>query len=150
MELIRDRNCVSTAHRLSAKGTTNWAAEILGYPLSDYNTAVKDCRDFISPLTLRWPDGSETVVFDSEIHGYHGELNWSAKYRGQGQPQNFTCPECGNQQFAVTMQFDYCNACQDLLDEEPEIAVQDYFCNIEFAGTCQKCGQQTTVLEMDL
>ncbi len=123
---------------------------MFGYLLGDYNPLCKNDPDFISPLTLRWSDGSELCVFDSDIHGYHGELHWSAKYRGVGVPQAFKCGNCGHERFRVTTQFDYRDACDDLLEDEPELAVQDYFMNIIVFGACTKCGHVNRILDMDL
>lgn len=80
--------CVVTVFNLSHKSMDTAVARVLGYPLSDYNPACKGHGDFISPLILRWPDGSEACGFDSNLHGYHGEMQASAKLRGEGPKKN--------------------------------------------------------------
>jgi len=147
---IDRRDCTVAAFALSQKGTSEGAAGILGFPLGDYNPDCKDDPDFISPLTLRWPDATENVIFDSDIHGYHGEMQSSAKLHGEGTPRAFTCQQCGHGQFNVVVQFDYWDACDDLCEDEPDLPIQDYFCNIMIAGKCVNCGTHNAVLDMDL
>jgi len=111
---------------------------------------VQNDPDFIGPLTLRWSDRSESCVFDRDIHGYHGEMDSSAKLRGSGAPREFVCGKCGHDRFHVTAQFDYWDACDELLDDEPHLPTQDYFCNIIFFGGCAKCRHVSGILDMDL
>ena len=148
--VIDPRNCVVATFTLTRKHTSETAAQILGFPLADYNPACSKEPDFISPLILRWADGGEDVIFDSDIHGYHGEMQASAKFHGQGTARAFTCLKCGHDEFSVAVQFDYWDACDDLWEDEPHIPIQDYFCNIIVAGTCLQCGTRNHVLDMDL
>lgn len=124
---LDERDCLVIAFSLAPKSGGDAACRILGYPLSDYNPNCKDAPDFVGPLLLRWDDDSETCVFDSDIHGYHGELNSSAKIRGSGNAKIYNCIRCGHDRFRVAVQFDYWDACDDLLEDEPELPVQDYF-----------------------
>tara|TARA_R110002111_G_scaffold262414_2_gene338422 strand:+ start:19 stop:531 length:513 start_codon:yes stop_codon:yes gene_type:complete len=147
IEPFTSRAYVSAAFALSAVDNTD--AEVLGYPLSDYNPNCKDDPDFVGPLSLRWSPTASAVVFDSDIHGYHGEMDSSAKIRGEGDPKSLTC-DCGNSRFRVDVQFDYCDACEDLVDEEPDLPAHDYFSNVVFRGTCTACGNTHEILNMDL
>jgi len=149
-EVIDSRDCVVATFTLTQKYTSEAAAQILGFPLGDYNSACKHDPDSISPLILRWADGREDVIFDSDIHGYYGEMQASAKFHGQGAPRAFACLKCGHSEFNVAIQFDYWDACDDLWKDEPDLPIQDYFCNIIIAGTCLKCGARNRVLDMDL
>ena len=149
-DAIDARDCAVAAFALSQKGTSEAVAGIVGFPLGDYNPDCKDDPDFISPLILRWPDTTENVIFDSDIHGYHGEMQSSAKLRGKGTPKEFTCLKCGHERFNVVIQFDYWDACDDLWEDEPDLPIQDYFCNIMIAGHCFNCGNRNAVLDMDL
>jgi len=144
------RDCSVTAFGLGPKAIDDVTAQVLGYPLGDYNPLCKNDPDFIGPLTLRWSDGTESCVFDSDIHGYHGEMDSSAKLRGSGAPRAFACGKCGRDRFRVTAQFDYSDACDDLLDDEPDLLAQDYFCNVIFLGACAECGHINRILDMDL
>ena len=137
----------SAAFALSSDDHTE--AEVLGYPLSDYNPNCKDDPDFVGPLSLRWTPDSSAVVFDSDLHGYHGEMDSSAKIRGKGDTKTFAC-DCGNARFRVDVQFDYCDACEDLIDDEPDLPAHDYFSNVVFRGTCTACGSTHEILNMDL
>lgn len=147
--LIEDRGAESVAFVLShvAGGDTG---EVHGYDLRDYNPDFNGPCEFVSPLAIKWPDIPPVVIFDSDVHGYHGAMNASAKLRGEGHTQAFLCPKCSGKLFAVYIQLDYWDACNDLWDDEPEIRIQDYFCNIMVAGTCVECRHISRVLDMDL
>lgn len=146
---LDQRDCVVTAFSLAPKSGGDAACRVLGYPLADYNPNCKGNPDFVGPLTLRWNDDSESGVFDSDIHGYHGEMDSSAKIRGSGDAKIYKCLECDHDRFRGAVQFDYWDACDDLLEDEPELPVQDYFCNVIFAGTCGNCGCVNRMLDMD-
>src|SRR5262249_10993595 len=112
---LESHDCTATAFSLRPKALGDMNAQIFGYRLGDYNPACKDDPVFIGPLRLRWSDSTESCVFDSDIHGYHGEMDASAKLRGRGAPRAFKCGRCGHDRFRVTVQFDYWGACDDLL-----------------------------------
>jgi hypothetical protein len=147
---LDERDCLVTAFSLAPKSGGDADCRVLGYPLADYNPNCNADPDFVGPLSLRWNDDTETCVFDSDIHGYHGAMDSSAKIRGDGNAKTYKCCKCGNDQFHVTVQFDYWDACDDLLEDQPELPVQDYFCNVIFAGACTKCGNVNHILDMDL
>lgn len=147
---IDERSDYFAAYSLAQAGTKVNKAQVLGYSLADYNPACQGEPDFISPLSIRWPDGQQVLAFDSAVHGYHGELGSSAKLHGEGEPQVFACPNCKRHDFDVTVQFDYLDAVVDLFEEEPKLPAQDYFCNVLFAGKCLHCGSPTIILDMDL
>ncbi|MEN4917727.1 hypothetical protein ABE485_03595 [Achromobacter spanius] len=142
-----DRGEVSVAFRLQGlDGATT--GEILGYDLRDYNEHV-DGYEFVSPLAVKWDGAADgVVVFDSDIHGYHGELDCSAKIRGEGAPQAFACPACQGTRFAVFVQFDY-DGTDELWDEDPA-TVQNFFSNLIVSGRCVSCDTVSRVLDMDL
>ena len=151
IEPFAERGDVAAAYSLSRSVSAETVAEILGFDLSDYNRDYAGPVEFISPLALRWKGTKESdIVFDSDIHGYHGELQASAKLRGDGEPKTFVCPACGNSLFGVSMQFDYSGACEDLRDDEPDLPIQDYFSNIVIRGMCVECGAEAVVLDMDV
>ena len=105
----------------------------------------------MSPLLLTLVDEPQpTPIFDSAIHGYHGELGCSAKFRGSGLPEAFSCPTCSGSLFVVTVQFDYGGGCHDLVEDEPDLPVEDYFQNVLLRGRCVRCGRDSDILDMDL
>ncbi|ABW25882.1 hypothetical protein AM1_0838 [Acaryochloris marina MBIC11017] len=122
----------------------------MGHPLVDYNPNCRDDSSFISPLYLKWFNGPEICVFDSQIHGYHGEMNASAKFRGSGLPKVYLCSDCDHDWFHVLLQLNYWDACDELLEDEPDLPIQDYFCHAVFVGKCLQCGTMHTILDMDL
>ncbi|MCA9103665.1 MAG: hypothetical protein KDA63_21075 [Planctomycetales bacterium] len=149
IEAIQSRDCSVRAFKISR--STHRVAKVLGFPLADYNSACLDNHEFISPLSLGWPDGTTTLIFDSAIHGYHGEMDSSAKLRGVGTPKRFRCGQCGHDGFLVSIQFDYWEACEDLVeDDDDEIAIEDYFCNVIIAGKCENCGTRNPILDMEV
>lgn len=147
---VEARECVVVAFELAPRSGGDPTCRVLGYPLADYSPSCENDPDFVGPLSLRWADGSDTCVFDSDVHGYHGEMDSSAKIRGIGIPTSFKCLKCGTDRFRVSVQFDYWDACDDLLEDEPDLPVQDYFCNVIFTGRCASCGDVNRILDMDL
>src|SRR5437016_5721921 len=93
VELIEDRRCEGVAYQLRSKDG-HAVANVLGFSLSDYNRDYQGL-EFISPLYLSWTNDKKPVlIFDSAIHGYHGEMESAAKLRGNGEPRAFECPDC--------------------------------------------------------
>jgi len=127
------------------------SARVSGYNLQDYNAAYEGNLLFISPITLEWRDSRHrTLVFDSNIHGYHGEMNDSAKLRGSGEPIAFKCLQCAGELFTLQVQFDYYDAVYDLWEDEPEIDIENYFCFFTLMSSCVACEHKTVVTAMDL
>lgn len=143
--MLDDRGPDAVTFRISHG--TDESCNVLGYNLSDYNTGYDGPIEFISPLNLRWPDGQSTCIFDSDIHGYHGEMDSSAKLRGSGDAAAFKCTECGGDFFIVDVQFNYYD---DLFDEFEPPEISDYFHNIIIHGTCTACSHRNPILDMDL
>lgn len=142
-----DRGEVGVAFRLQSLDGAQ-TGEIQGFDLRDYNEHVDD-YEFVSPLAVKWEGAADgVVVFDSDIHGYHGELDCSAKIRGEGAPQVFVCPACKGTRFSLFAQFDY-DGTDELWDEDPQ-TVQNFFSNLIVAGQCASCHTVTRVLDMDL
>ena len=147
--LIEDRGAESIALRLSGEANDE-VGEVLGYDLCDYNPSYDGPSEFISPLAIGWPNSPPTVIFDSDIHGYHGEIDSSAKLRGVGEPKRYKCAQCGGTNFVISVQLDYWDACNDLWEDEPDVAIENYFCNIIVSGECVACRHVSRVLDMDL
>lgn len=127
------------------------AARVLGYNLQDYNAAYEGNLLLISPITLEWRDSlHRTLIFDSNIHGYHGEMDASAKLRGSGEPIAFKCLNCAGELFTPQVQFDYYDAVYDLWEDEPEIDIENYFCFFTLMGSCIACVQKAVITAMDL
>ncbi|MBX3472326.1 MAG: hypothetical protein KF878_36205 [Planctomycetes bacterium] len=126
-------------------------ARVWGFDLGRLRGGVGEGM-FVSPIDLTWGDSSERArVFDSDLHGYHGELGCSAKVRGEGDPEEaFACPGCSGGTFAVRVRLSYWEAVRDLWEDEPGTNVEDYFCNFELLGTCSRCHHLTTICAMDL
>lgn len=65
-------------------------------------------------------------------------------------PKEFICPHCQTNTFNVDVQFDYSDGCCDLLEDEPDEKVEDFFSNIIVQGACTHCGKLSRVIDMDL
>ena len=127
------------------------AARVLGYNLQDYNAAYEGDLLFISPITLEWRDSlHRTLIFDSNMHGYHSEMNGSAKLRGSGEPIAFKCLHCAGKLFTLQVQLDYYDAIYDLWEDEPEIDIENYFCFFTLTGSCVACAQKAVITAMNL
>lgn len=135
----------SVAFKISYQGHAT--CHVLGYDLADYNPEYQGPTEFVSPLTLQWPNGDATCIFDSERHGYHGELDSSAKIRGEGPPQRFKCSKCGADKFSIKVVFDYY---EDLEDDFSKEEIPNYFHNIAVIARCQSCDHLNEALNMDL
>lgn len=130
---------------------TNCIAWVFGYSLRNYNQEFKGELFFISPIILEWKEsGDRTLIFDSDVHGYHGEMGASAKLRGSGEAAIFKCPECENEFFKLHARFEYCEAIYDLWEDEPEIDIENYFSLFSLKGVCTNCNHETLITEMDL
>ncbi len=135
---------------LLSSQTGSGVGQVLGHRLSRYNSEYQG-SEFVSPLFLKWEGESEPIpFFDSDVHGYHGEMDSSAKIRGDGPVEVFLCPACGRSDFSVCIQFDYGGGSHDLFEDEPDLDVQDYFQNIMVEGRCLDCSLASRVLDMDV
>ena len=67
-------------------------------------------------------------------------MNVSAKFRGSGLPKVYLCSDCDHDWFHVLLQLNYWDACDELLEDEPDLPIQDYFCRAVFVGKCLQCG----------
>ena len=124
---------------------------VFGYDLRRLNERRTGDGTFVSPLFLhRARDPERTLILDTDVHGYHGELSSSAKLRGTGAPQLYSCRACSEDRFFVQVTLDYAPAVQDLWDEETDIAIQDYFTGFTLTGTCANCGHPASIVELDL
>lgn len=148
---LEESNPEQDIFRFSLSNGCEKAARVLGYNLQDYNAAYEGNLSFISPITLEWRDSlHRTLIFDSHIHGYHGEMNGSAKLRGTGEPVAFKCLQCGGDFFTLQVQFGYYDAVYDLWEDEPEIDIENYFCFFTLTGSCIACAQKAVITAMDL
>jgi len=124
---------------------------LLGFDLSRLNPDYADETLFVSPLCIQWSgERGATPLLDTEIHGYTGELHDSAKLRGSGSPDTYACAACGGRVFSFEITFHYWDETYDLWDEEPSLAIQDYFNLFSLVAVCTGCQRPHTASEMDL
>lgn len=121
------------------------ALEVHGYSLRslqpDYGGDL-----FVGPLGATCSScGKKTTIFDSDIHGYDGELGQSSYLRGKGKRQRFVCPKCGGTHFSLLVTFGYDGGEKDLLEDDPDIAVQDFFGSFAMLGTCRGCKSKSWI-----
>lgn len=127
----------------------NNKGRFLGYPLKNYNTEYDGPECFLSPLAFECSVcHSATEILDTDRHGYHAEVArrqgdeiGSAKLRGEGPRQSFTCPGCGGELFGVTVGFVfwYPDELAEEFDGEWEELYSVFLCHCKCAG----CGQSS-------
>jgi hypothetical protein len=127
-------------------------AQIVGHPLSKFNRQVADSLVFVGPLGFRCERCKKTTeILDTKLHGYHGELNASATYRGNGRRTAFRCPKCSQNIFAaVSVSFHYGDAAFDLWEDDNEVALSDYFQGFGLHARCASCQTQSAITQLDL
>jgi hypothetical protein len=123
--------------------------QVLGYPIEDYNPKCKGNRMFISPLsTVCVSCGQQTELLNTDIHGYHGEIDASAKYTGSGPQAKHHCANCNCTDFdnlTVILAYDYNSL--DKLDEG--LKAEDYFRDFTLNGTCTQCKRSGLITSLD-
>jgi hypothetical protein len=127
-------------------------AQVIGHPLSRLNRQVPDSLLFVGPLGFRCERCKKTTeILDTKLHGYHGELNASATYRGNGRRTAFRCPKCSQNLFAaVRASFHYGDAAFDLWEDDNEVALSDYFQGFGLHARCANCQAQSAITQLDL
>ena len=134
---------------VSAKNQDFDVARILGYTLSELKPLYEGSA-FMSPISLQWPDDTVVPLFDSQIDGYHGERDAAGKIRGSGEPKAYACPHCDARTFEVVVKFDYAGGCCDLMEDKPDLEIENYFTGISISGKCHDCGRMSNAVAMCL
>ncbi len=123
---------------------------VTGHSLEVLNKNYQGPSLFVSPLTLLWKGAkAPAALLDTAMHGYHGEMRASATLRGSSTPSTYKCPQCGGTWFRFDATFRYWDAALDLWEDEPEIAIEDYFNGFSLSGKCTTCGTDSTISEME-
>lgn len=123
---------------------------LLGYSLKDFKDEYDGPLVMISPLAFQCAAcEQETELLDTDIHGYHadlelreGTIGGSCKIRGTGECRlAFPCPVCNNELFAIVVGFVFWNA--DELAEEFDDRWEDLFNVFLLYATCVSCGNMS-------
>jgi hypothetical protein len=144
-DMLEDRGTDFVTFRLSNDGATD--CRVIGHDLNYDDESHAGPLEYVSPITLQWKCGSQTQIFDSEIHGYSGEMESSAKIHRVGAESPYKCNKCETAEFVVDVQFNYHD---DLFDEFEAHEVSNYFNNIIIRGTCSNCSNACCIVDMDL
>jgi hypothetical protein len=119
------------------------AGRELGYPLARFNKAYSGPLTLISPLAFSCLGcGRRTEIIDTNIHGCHGEVGYSAVYRGDGHRQAYPYAECKGRGFWVTS--------LDRTEADLPMAREDGFRGFQLHGTCRECGKMSWIAGFDL
>ena len=144
-EMLDDRGADFVAFRLTLGDTA--FCSVIGQDLNFDNESYAGPLEYVSPITLEWKCGTRTLILDTEIHGYNGEMESSAKIHCVGTASPYKCNKCGTTEFVVDVQFNYHD---DLLDEFEADEVSNFFYNIIIRGTCTNCSTANCIVDMDL
>jgi hypothetical protein len=120
---------------------------LLGYSLKDYNKDYVGPECFLSPLAFECNECNKvTEILDTNLHGYHSDVArrsgddiGSAKLRGEGPRQSFTCTGCKGSLFSITVAFVFWHT--DELAEEFEECWEDQFSVFLCECRCVSCGR---------
>jgi len=125
----------------------NEQGRVLGYPLGDYKDWPGGANIFISPIGFECAAcGKVTEVIDTDQHGYHAEVGkredgiGSVKYRREGPPTAWTCPQCEGQVFGLTVAFIFWEVVFDLANEDLGWPLQEFFNVFLSFARCTGCG----------
>ena len=114
----------------------NRAVYLLGYFIETggrHNDSI-----FVGPLSLECPKcGLISEFFDTRQHGYDGEQGINTHTIGEGKPDKFACPHCGEAQMIVSPNFCYQGA-EDFQGEMQE-RLQEFFGGFDVVGQCTRC-----------
>jgi hypothetical protein len=131
---------------------------ILGYPLRKYVTDYSGPETYLSPLAFRCAKCRKaTELFDTNEHGYDAECGKlagsefrSSNIRGEGEREDFPCPDCEKTEFHVTTYFTHPHF--DLIEDEPELEprAQDFFDVFNCNGKCASCGTESNIACFEL
>lgn len=144
-EMLDDRGADFVTFRITNGDATS--CRVIGHDLNLDDDSYTGPLEYVSPITLEWSGGRKTQIFDSEIHGYNGEMESSAKIHRVGNSLPYKCNHCGKTDFIVDTQLNYHN---DLFDEFESHEVSNYFYNIIIRGTCANCSNANCIVDMDL
>ena len=128
---------------------------MLGYSLTNYNSAYVGPQQFITPLGFHCSAcRSVTEIIDSDCHGYHAEVSkleggsGAATYRGKGTRECFRCPTCCGEVFIVIVGFVYWEGAFDLFLDEPNLPFEDFFNVFLSYGKCVSCGMSSSFTDL--
>jgi len=93
---------------------------------------------FVGPLSLECLKcGAVSEFFDTRRHGYDGEQGVNTHIVGEGRPDRFACPRCGESPVIACANFSY----QGVEDFRGEMRkrTQDFFNTLDVVAQCMKC-----------
>src|SRR5579883_690176 len=135
-------------------------ATLHGYPLGHLNPLYPQNRTLLSPVDYECISCRRRVeILDTDIHGVAsegvrlegrpGDIGGTA-YRGEGPKTPFGCPVCGETQMSNVIAIFHYNdlGLADLLDEYPNIHLENMFSHVNFTGTCSRCGHLCEILDI--
>lgn len=93
---------------------------------------------FVGPLRLECSRcGLISEFFDSRKHGYDGEQGVNTHMVGEGEPDRFPCPICGNTPFFICANFHFQPF--EEFAQGMQTRPQDYFDTFAVNGQCVRC-----------
>jgi hypothetical protein len=124
-----------------------------GYELGRLLWGAHSPREFVGPLYVRWKGTTDRyLLLDTAVHGYHGIVDGGggfATVRGKDRPETYGYRRCGGHYLKLEARFYYWGAAADLSEDEPELAIQNFFNAFTLQGTCDACGDVCTISQFD-
>jgi hypothetical protein len=144
-------NSFSTTWDLACRcGCEN--GNLLGHPLGALNPNYGGGL-FVSPLAFKCASCQQmSEILDTKVHGYHAEVakieggTGSVKFRGSGDRKTFTCSNCANSRFKITVGFVYWDF--DMILDEPGLAAENFFNEFLMYCLCADCGHVSQPTEL--
>lgn len=120
---------------------------IKGY--SWQNPNFENLEVFLSPINLSCVScAKESVVFDSDLHGYNAELGLGSRsVRAEGALSLFGCSQCDSCSFEVSTCFEFSDYVFE--DEDFKGREQDFFGWFTLLGKCAACGAEHLVADFE-
>ncbi len=118
--------------------------------LLGYYVTPKGHKDavFVGPLSLECPKcGAVSRFFDTRNHGYDGEQGINTHIIGEGMPNRFACPDCGEAPVIVCVNFSY-HGFERFYGEMWERR-QDFFNTLDVVAQCTKCNALVEVTSFE-
>lgn len=129
----------------------NRQGRVLGYSLETLNGKYSGPLTYVGPIAFECSNcKSLEEIIDTAKTGMHGMSGHSSVLRGTGARDAFRCLTCSSQHFELCSAFGYSEACGDLHEARPDLAIENYFTGFGLFGKCISCRRVNEIACLDL